>query len=68
MPFITSGRFIEIVTKCCDHQFGWIDTRLPNFCPECGEILLTRPGVPKKYEIVLECKSVLIEEIQEDYE
>ncbi len=27
---------------CCKHMVCWVNPRLPNFCPECGQIVSHR--------------------------
>jgi hypothetical protein len=29
--------FRLIVMPCCSTQLCWVNPRLPNYCPECGE-------------------------------
>ena len=43
---------------CCGYQLVWICERLPNYCPECGALIMPRlmiNGVePKSKKAVLE--------------
>lgn len=34
--------FRYIVMPCCHHQVCWVNPRLPNYCPECGENIMAR--------------------------
>lgn len=34
--------FRLIRTPCCHHLLCWVNPRLPNFCPECGDRLLAK--------------------------
>jgi hypothetical protein len=38
--------------KCeyCQHIFEWLGERLPNYCPECGKLIL------KKQQILTYCE------------
>lgn len=31
--------FRFIVMPCCHHQLCWVNSRLPNYCPECGKVV-----------------------------
>lgn len=35
-------KFRLIVTPCCGAQLCWVNPRLPNYCPECGEKIFMR--------------------------
>lgn len=34
--------FRLIKMPCCGHQCCWVNPRLPNYCPECGKVVLPR--------------------------
>ena len=43
MPYQTEFvRFSLIFTPCCGTLLCWVNPRLPNYCPECGEKILLR--------------------------
>jgi hypothetical protein len=37
---------------CCRHQLCWVNPRLPNFCPECGQPSLARLRVKKDHTLL----------------
>ena len=45
--------FRELRCKVCSNMFSWLGQRNPNFCPECGEILLVLPSMLSKFDVVL---------------
>jgi len=45
-------RFRLIVTPCCKHQLCWVNPRLPNFCPECGNAILSRLRTNPAFPVV----------------
>lgn len=49
--------FRLIKMPCCNHMLCWVNPRLPNFCPECGKLVIANvsSGVLKSdYDAVLE--------------
>lgn len=36
------GYFRYITTPCCHTQLCWMNPRLPNYCPECGDHIFAR--------------------------
>jgi hypothetical protein len=34
---LTMAHFRLIHTECCGVTLCWVNPRLPNYCPECGE-------------------------------
>ena len=34
--------FRLFVMPCCGHQLCWVNPRLPNHCPECGQTVLSQ--------------------------
>jgi len=46
----------ELQCIACNHMTSWIEFRLPNYCPECGCSLLSKPSAPKKYTVMQEDK------------
>jgi DNA-directed RNA polymerase subunit RPC12/RpoP len=40
----------------CNHQFTWIGHRLPTYCPECSSMMLSKPGQPLNYSVLLQDK------------
>ena len=38
-------RYIIYICKSCKHIFEWIDDRLPNYCPECGDDVSKSTGI-----------------------
>ena len=34
--------FRLIQTPCCGQMFCWVNPRIPNYCPECGEHIFAR--------------------------
>lgn len=45
-------RFIACPT--CKHQFEWLGLRLPNYCPECGGMIM--------HQVLQNPKCVLLED------
>jgi hypothetical protein len=35
-------QFRLIQVPCCGQLLCWVNPRLPNYCPECGEAIFTR--------------------------
>jgi hypothetical protein len=52
------GHFRYIQTPCCGQLLCWVNPRLPNYCPECGEHIFAQL---KWGGIVAEGKNVWIE-------
>lgn len=39
--------FRLIQMPCCKHILPWVNSRLPNYCPECSQGVFTRLKYPK---------------------
>lgn len=39
-PFNEQVRFRLFEMPCCKHSLCWLNPRLPNYCPECGKLVL----------------------------
>lgn len=36
---LTRAHFRLLQTECCYVTLCWVNPRLPNYCPECGELI-----------------------------
>lgn len=53
-------KFKLITMPCCDTQICWVNPRIPNFCPECGEKVFTRLKVDPSRILVQDDNARLI--------
>ena len=42
MSYNEKIRFRLFSMPCCGQQLCWVNPRLPFYCPECGEVVLSK--------------------------
>jgi predicted RNA-binding Zn-ribbon protein involved in translation (DUF1610 family) len=52
--------FRLIICPSCSHQFCWVNPRLPNYCPECGEHLIMKLREHREAIRISDDKAILI--------